>query len=192
MSASLSSQAVPFPGLLLLTGASHTGKTTVAQEIIAKVRPPTALLSVDNVLAGAIVKPHKAWADIPLAYDLLVPQLELLLDRGWFVILESTFTFVPDQGEPEFHGDQIHRMISIAASYKAPWRLVQLNVGDRVARERAEHTGRLTPQIVDRTAELHQAAALPSASLQVDATAKAPADIACRVLSLFDEPSSIA
>src|SRR4051812_33086856 len=82
--------------LLILTGASHTGKTSVAQELLRLCPPPTAYLGVDKTLRTVLVHPPgDSWAQIPLAYRLLHAQAELLLDQRWFVIFESTFTYVP-------------------------------------------------------------------------------------------------
>lgn len=176
--------AVPAPGLLILTGASHTGKTTVAQAILDRVGGPAAFLSVDDVLANTIARPPASiWAQIPLAYELLSAQLETLLGRGWFVVLESTFTYVPDDGEPEFHAAQLKQMVEIAQRQTAPWLLVQLRAGADVARARASQTRRLAADIVDRTAELHRSAELPEPSQRLETDGQTPDELALRVLT---------
>lgn len=175
--------AVSAPRLLILTGASHTGKTTVAQAVLDLAGAPAAFLSVDDILANTIARPPESiWAQIPLAYELLSPQVEKLLDRSWFVVVESTFTYVPETGEPEFHAEALQRLIDMAARQDIPWLLVQLVTGGDVARARADLTGRLHPDIVDRTAELHEAASLPEATLRLHPVGETPVELAGLVL----------
>lgn len=179
------------PGLLIVTGASHTGKTTVAEAVLEATPPPAALLSVDNILAEEIVRPTgDIWAEIPLAYELLATQLETLLDRSWFVAVESTFTYVPERGEAEFHAGQLERLIAAARDRGAPWLLVQLLADDGITTTRANETGRLAPEIVARTAELHRAATLPEPSLRLDTSGESPDAVARRVLAMLAGPST--
>ncbi|HEX6687065.1 MAG TPA: AAA family ATPase [Solirubrobacterales bacterium] len=182
----------PAPGLLVLTGASHTGKTSVARAVLDAAGPPAAFLSVDDVLATTIARPPgDAWAEIPLAYELLLPQVEKLLEKGWFVTLESTFTYVPELGAPEFHSDALQQLIQTAERHDAPWLLVQLAAGDDVARARADRTGRLDPDVVDRTAELHRAASLPETTLRLDSAERTPAELAELILGELERRSAV-
>jgi predicted kinase len=175
---------------MILTGASHTGKTTVAEAILAAVPPPAAILSVDKALSDILVRPlDDLWAEIPLAYDLLVPQLGILLDRGWFVVFESTFTFVPSEGTPEFHADALNQAVATAKSREAPFLLIQLTADDEVVRARARRTKRLPPDIVRHTAQLHRSVTLPTPSLALNAT-EPPDEIAQKALAGFAEISA--
>lgn len=174
----------PAPALLILTGASHTGKTTVAKAILEMSPAPAAYLGVDDVLESTITKPGgSVWAEIPLAYALLEPQVATLLSRGWLVVLESTFTYVPGDAEPQFHSAELKRMIEIAESQRAPWLLVQLTVADDVAGDRAERGGRLSREIVERTHALHRSAALPEGVRRLDTGRRNAEDLARIVLA---------
>lgn len=171
------------PGLLILTGASHTGKTSVAAAFLDAVDPPAALLSVDIVLADSLVKPPgDPWREIPLAYDLLAAQLPPLLASGWFVVLESTFTYVPDVGAGQFHDDELRRMTGIADRLGVGWLLVQLSVAREVALRRAGGTDRIPLSVVAATQELHEGAALPAEAMRLETDSAGPAELARRLL----------
>lgn len=174
-------------GLLILTGASHTGKTSVAGEILALVTQPTAFLGVDEILERTLhcLPSEDIWSQIPLAYNLLQAELKILMEHGWLTIVESTFTYVPNAGEPEFHASSLEQMIAIADRCAAPVLIVQLNVPDAVALSRAERTKRLTPEILKATAALHRAAKLPFPLLEIDTTKSDPAQIADLVLRKY-------
>lgn len=176
------------PGLLILTGASHTGKSAVGRAILSATPPPAALLSVDAILASTIARPPRdPWAEIPLAYDLLHPQLEILLDRGWLVVVESTFTLIPEDGSPQFHNEQLAQTIAIADDRQISWLLVQMATDLSAIRDRAEHTGRLAIRIVEQTAALHQAIQLPKPMLRLDSTNRMPDELGQVVLKEFDK-----
>jgi predicted kinase len=175
--------AVPTPGLLILTGASHTGKTSVAEAVLEAVDPPAAFLSVDNILEHTISRPPgDPWAQIPLAYELLEPQVGALLEHGWFVIVESTFTYVPENGASQFHREQLVQLIDIAERCNAPWLLIQLATTGATARGRAERTGRLPQKLVADTVQLHRNVTLPPDSLRIIADTSNPTEIAEQVL----------
>jgi len=90
--------------LIVLTGASHTGKSSVAAEILRLASPPVAFLGIDSTLDHTLVRPEGGrWEEIPLAYELNREQIAPLLRQGWTVVFESTFTYVPAAGPPEFH-----------------------------------------------------------------------------------------
>lgn len=166
-------------GLLILTGASHTGKTSVARSILDLKGPPAALLGVDQVLEHTLVRPRDdRWREIPLAYELLRPQVAALLRADWFVVFESTFTYVPDAGRAEFHGGEIERLAEIARSAGAPLSIVQLRASETNVIQRAESTGRLPTTIVAETLTLHDAAAMPEQTIQVETDASDPGQLA--------------
>jgi predicted kinase len=177
---------VPAPGLLVLTGASHTGKTSVAREILRLIPPPAAFLSVDDTLSTVLVRsPGDAWAQIPLAYELLASQAETLLDRGWFLVFESTFTYVPRSASPEFHDEELNRLIDIAERRGTPWALAQLSATDDEIASRAEDTQRLPREVVAHTTALHESAQLPGKALRLDSSVEPPSALAQRVLGAF-------
>lgn len=177
----------PAPGLLILTGASHTGKTSVAEEILGIVSAPAAFLSVDEVLFKTLARPSSdAWTEIPLAYELLRPQVETLLGKGWFVLFESTFTYVPESGSPEFHDGALRELVAVAEQRRTPWTLVQLSAAESEVTSRAANTGRLSHEIVRQTVDLHEVATLPGEPLRLDSTSRPPAELASRALAAFD------
>ena len=174
------------PGLLILTGASHTGKTSVAKALLETLEPPAAFLSVDDVLRYTISRPPGyPWALIPLAYELLEPQIAVLLKHRWFVVLESTFTYVPRGQVGQFHREQLLRMLDVSRRHGVPALVVQLLAGDAISRDRARLTGRLPQAVVEETARLHRAADLPTESLQIKADMSSPGELARQVLSSF-------
>jgi predicted kinase len=176
---------------VIVTGASHTGKTSVAEAILRMAGAPAAFLSVDEVLANTLVQPSGSiWEGIPLAYALLGPQLETLLDRSWFVVFESTFTLVPEDAPAEFHSEELTSLLTAAEQRGAPSLLVQLNAGRKQVTERAGSTRRLPPEIVTRTLELHQEADLPATTVRLDSTAENPDELALRLLARLDPPST--
>ena len=173
-------------GLLILTGASHTGKTSVAKAILDLKGPPAALLSVDQTLEHTLVRPPgDRWSEIPLAYRLLRLQAEALLEADWFVVLESTFTYVPGTGPPEFHAEEVERFADLALAAGAPLSLVQLSASEATVFKRAEATRRLPLDVVAATHALHDLAAMPHQVIQVETDASGPEDLARRVLALI-------
>lgn len=181
------------PRLLILTGASHTGKTSVAREVLRLLPAPAAFLSVDETIHTALVRPPgDPWAQIPLAYELLRLQAEALLDRGWLVVFESTFTYVPASGRPQFHGDELERLIGVAKDRKVPWTVAQLGASPDELGSRVAETNRLPRSVVDRTAELHGAAALPETTLRLDSGAEAPQELARRITAELSRRSDLA
>jgi len=175
------------PRLLVLTGASHTGKTSVAREVLRLASPPAALLSVDEALHTVLVRPPgDLWAQIPLAYELLRLQAEALLDHGWLVVFESTFTYVPASGIAEFHGEELSRLIKVAEDQEVPWAVTQLRTSQEELDSRAAGTNRLPAGVVVQTAELHDVAALPETTLRLDSSADPPPKLARRLLEALD------
>lgn len=169
-----------------MTGASHTGKTSVARSILDLKGPPAALLGVDQTLEHTLVRPRgDRWQEIPLAYSLLRLQAEALLEADWFVVLESTFTYVPNEGPPEFHGDEIKRLVGIALAAGAPFLIAQLHAPEKTLFKRAEATHRLPLAIVAETFSLHGAAEVPSQTVRVEADGRDPQQLARSLLAAF-------
>lgn len=127
--------------------------------------------------------PGDRWEQIPLAYELVTKELSLLLDRGWFVIAESTFTYVPPSGEPEFHGSVLSEWIRAASSRGAPCLVAQVLANLETILSRAERTGRLDPQIVAGTVELHTAVKLPGGAEAIDTDALDATEAAQQILN---------
>lgn len=179
------------PTLIVLTGASHTGKTSVASAILDSAQPPVAFLSVDKVLDEQLRTRGEIWDLIPLAYELLQPQVETLLEREWLVIYESTFTYVPKAGRPEFHRDALSRLASACTRTGARLLTVQLSVDEPVALARRDETQRLPAAVVTRTAALHREASMPKGTLRLNSGGASPEELALKVLGeLTHAPSA--
>lgn len=181
---SQTSPRVPTPGLLVITGASHTGKTSVAKAVLRAVGTPAAFLGVDDILEHTFTgPPGDRWSQIPLAYELLRPQVRTLLTRNWFVVFESTFTYIPQSEAGQFHRKQLLQLLQSAKRCNAPSLVIQLATNEATVRDRVRRTGRLPQEIVEVTAQLHQAASLPPNSLRIVADTSSPAEIANQVLN---------
>lgn len=165
--------------LLVLTGASHTGKSSVAAALLDLVPPPAACVGVDQIIDDVLARPPgDPWLEIPLAYELLRPQVEILLRRGWLVVVESTFTFVPSQGDAQFHLDELEALLGLARRLAVPHAVVQLLLDRPTAKGRAGETGRLDPAVVEKTVELHEAASLPPQTLTLSSRDSSPEELA--------------
>jgi hypothetical protein len=136
------------------------------------------------VIETTLARPWgEAWAEIPLAYELLLPQIEILLDAAWTVVFESTFTYVSEADEPQLHTDIFAKVIGVAESRNIPYLSVQLQVPAETARVRALETGRLSPEIAARTVKLHEEQALSRFGMTVDVSDHSIDDIVRQVLS---------
>jgi chloramphenicol 3-O-phosphotransferase len=176
--------SAPGLGLVIVTGASHTGKSSIIEALLPIVQAPVAVLGVDIVLRETLVKiPGDPWEEIPLAYDLIQAQVKRLLDDDWLVIVESTFTFVPAVGEPEFHDRVLARLLATARNTKRWALVVQAWAPDAVILQRASDGGRLVPVIVTQTARLHAAADMPPGTIRLDTSSAAPDELAKTLLS---------
>jgi chloramphenicol 3-O-phosphotransferase len=180
------------PGLLVLTGPSHAGKTAVAEELLAIVRRPAAYLSVDDTLERTLQRPAgDIWAEIPLAYELICSELKVLLERGWLVIVESTFTYISSEGNGELHRGALAQMIEIAASRQLHWWVVQLTAERETILARADRVSRLDPAVVSGTFALHQDGAADLAVTQVVSTdALLPREAAAAILAHRADPEA--
>lgn len=176
-------EPISAPGLLIVTGASHTGKTTVARAVVSRIPPPVAYLSLDDVLDRILVRSRSSiWEQIPLAYDLLRAELGILLDDGWFVVLESTFTYVPADGAPEFHVGALSRMLGEAEARDLPCSVVQLRAPKDVVLARVAKTDRLDQGVVAATIVLHESADFPRPPTTIDTERLGPDQAAAAIL----------
>jgi hypothetical protein len=168
---------------LILTGPSHSGKTEVAKAILETSLPATAFLSVDDIVERVLIRASgDVWGQAPLAYELLCSQLRILLEHGWFVLIESTFTYVPLEGDPEFHAEALSRLVAEAATRNAPAWIGQLTAPSDVILARAERTDRLSLDIVEGTIALHKSVEFPLAPLVIDTSRLDPARAAEAIL----------
>lgn len=181
-------KAIPAPGVLILTGASHAGKSTLADAFLERLPPPAAVLSVDDVLEHQLRRPGSdKWSNIPLAYEILTGELELLLRAGWFVVFESTFTYVPPSGPPQLHLEALERVLDVADRNDAPAFVARVRAPLQALLARAATIDRLDPAVVTATFALHEAD--PMASLnayQIDTGELSPAQAAASILARIE------
>lgn len=173
------------PGLLILTGPSHVGKTAVSGEILATTPRPAAYLSVDGTLEQTLRRPPgDIWAQIPLAYELIGSDLEILLERGWFVLVESTFTYVAGEGDAEMHDVALADLVGKAKAHGAPCWVVQLTASRETILSRAAETNRFDLAIVSEIFALHQEQGrLPEATHVIATEALDPTEVAAAILA---------
>lgn len=176
-------------GLLIVTGASHTGKSSVIRSLLPRLEPPVALLGVDDVIAQTLTRPTgDRWEEIPLAYDLIQRQIDPLLDRGWLIVVETTFTYVPLEGEASFHREALDAMIGLAERRGAPWFLFQVKAPLELALRRSEQDGRLPAQVIAATVELHESAALPESTVELLSEGGSPDALAESLVARLPPP----
>jgi hypothetical protein len=147
--------------LIVLTGPSHSGKTEVGVRLRERLPPPVARLAMDELLDGFTISAEEYWTTgLAAGYDVLVAGSDALLGRGFTVLVESTFTYVPPDGSaPEFHLEQVERLAEMARAGGARFDLVVLNASREELLRRRHATGRLWDSVIEGTARLHQEAA---------------------------------
>jgi hypothetical protein len=165
-----------------VTGASHTGKTSVIRSLLPELRPPVALLGVDHILEHTLVKPtEEKWAEIPFAYRLIQSQLGFLLDAEWLVVIESTFTYVPGNGPGMFHMAALETMVEAAEGRGARSVVCQLETSAEIASRRSHEDERLDPVVVAETGRLHREAKLPRLTQAISAGNRTVREVAAEV-----------
>lgn len=177
--------------LLILTGPSHAGKTTAARSAMRSLGVPSAHVAIDEIIAWLDLAADELWEHgLPAAYDVAAEATDALLRRDFVVLLESTFTFIPDDDRPaQFHDDQLARFVRIGRDREAPVTVVRFGADlDELLRRQAG-TGRLHRGVVEGTWGQH------SASIELDvpivdvATAGlAPEEMAARVRAALAGP----
>lgn len=169
----------PGRGLLVVTGASHTGKSSVIQALVPNLDPPVAILGVDDLLRGTLVRPEgDPWGEIPLAYELIEVQVCALLQRDWLVIVESTFTYVSPAGEGAFHENVLSQIVGLAERHRAPWSLCKVETTLELALSRGSQTKRLPAEIIAATAHLHEKLELPAETVKLSTAEQTPEEAA--------------
>jgi len=185
---------LPDARLIVLTGPSHSGKTSLATALAETLAPPTALIAVDDIVATLRLVSPEHWAEhwrigLPIAYDVAEATVEVLLRRGVTVLLESTFTFIPVDDSPmECHADRFDRIIDVAQRLDLSVDVVRLMAApDQLLRRRAG-TGRLTDAVIEGTWTLHSACEPRSgeaALIEIDTTTRDVASVAQSVGALL-------
>ena len=178
----------PVGSLLVVTGASHTGKTSVIQALLPRLDPPVAVLGVDDLLRRTLVRPEgDPWKEIPLAYELIERQVAALLERGWLAIVESTFTYVPPEGEGELHDDTLSQLIALAEQQRAPWLLCRIEAPAELTLSRSDQTKRLPSELVAAIYRLHAKLTLPVGTLKLSTAEHTPEEVAENLASRLSD-----
>lgn len=175
------SSIVSQPALILITGPSHSGKTSVARSVLHDFSRPVAYLAIDDIMQDLDLGDQDQWEDgLPAAYDVAFSSARALLRRGFLVLLESTLTFVPSPDRPpQFHANQLTRAARLAAETQAGCLVVRLTADLDEIRRRRARTARLTSRIVDGTWALHARQALHGCPVvELDTTTLTPDDAA--------------
>jgi len=176
------------PGLLvIITGPSHSGKSTLARLLLERANEPTAWLAMDDFVTRLNLGAGDQWEDgLPVAYDAVIATAAVLLDRDFVVLLETTFTYVPsDLREPRFHDDQLRRFLARSEATA----LVHLRTPLEVLRERRSLSGRFTDAVVAGTSSLHDGRVIESAShtVSVDTSRTGAVETADRVAGVLGQ-----
>lgn len=74
--------------LILLRGPPSSGKTTIAKQVVSRIRQthPCALVHIDDMLFEVLGKPHATSED---AYVLVMDMVRSCIDRGFNVVVEG-------------------------------------------------------------------------------------------------------
>lgn len=167
---------MPRPRLIVLTGPSHGGKSSVARGLVQALDGPKAWVAIDPIVETLALVPRDRWAEawevgLPVAYDVAEASVSILLEREITVMLESTLTFIPIDGRPpEFHADRLERFLALAARLGAEAHVFRVTAAlDELVRRRAL-TGRLTDGVVEGTWRQHGGTPIDGA-VEVDTTA---------------------
>lgn len=167
-----------------MTGPTHAGKSSVLSVLSEQLDGPVAVLAMDDVLDQLKIPPAEDYWRVALeaGYDVLVASAEALLRRGFTVLLESTFTYVPlDDASPELHVPRIAELANVAAATGSDFAVIHLTATLPELIRRRRVTERLWDRVVEGSHQLHEAFPGDHVRSQVDTTGQTPAGVAERV-----------
>lgn len=147
--------------LVIITGPSHVGKTTAVKELLGYLPIRTAVLALDTVLRAFRTDPNHPDTVLDTAYDLLVGMVCLLLERGFVVVVESTFTLVRATGEVEMYTDRLEQLRAVAGEHSLSASSVALMTDWATVQHRADRLQRLDRGIVQAIWRAHADTPLP-------------------------------
>jgi predicted kinase len=153
--------------LVVVTGPSHVGKSTLIHELLELIDRPAEIVSIDEVIEASDLSPELRWErGLESAYDAAAAQTSEALARGSLVFYESTFTYVPPDSRPaQLHLEQLQRLLEVAAERDADALVVQLTASLEVVKSRQERTTRLTSRIVTGAWRMHAGTTLEATRL---------------------------
>jgi predicted kinase len=153
--------------LVVVTGPSHVGKSTLIRELLELIDRPAAIVSIDEVIEASDLPPELRWErGLEAAYDAAAALTGEALARGCLVLYESTFTYVPPDPRPaQLHLEQLQRLLKVAEEHDADGLVVYLTASLAAVGRRQEQTTRLTGRIVAEAWRMHAAGTLEAARL---------------------------
>jgi predicted kinase len=181
-----SSPVGPAGALVVVTGPSHAGKSTLIGELRSRLDRPAATVAIDELMERSSLPLELRWEHgLTDTYDAAARQSIDLLTSGLVVFYESTFTYIPpDERPPQFHLDQLHRLLGLAREAGAAQLVVQLTTTSSELERRRSGTQRLDSVIVAETWRQHSSARLQVESLlRLDTSRLSAAEAADSVLS---------
>jgi predicted kinase len=148
--------------LLIVTGSSHTGKSTLIRGLLARATRPAAQVSIDDVIERLDFDSEDRWEHgLHLAYDQAASTTARLLAEEMLVLFESTFTYIPPDGRPgQFHLHELERLLAVASDVGAGRVVVRLVASTKDVAARRDTSGRLSEDIVLKTWQQHEKQAL--------------------------------
>lgn len=149
---------MPGGRLLVFTGPSHSGKSSAAKALIQSLDGPGAHVAIDEIITWFEMGDRPLWEDgLSAAYDVAASTADRLLGHDFTVIVESTFTFVPEDNRPEqFHQDRLEQLLSVALERGAFCMVIRFRAGPEELMSRQSRTGRLNRAVVEGTWRLHR------------------------------------
>jgi predicted kinase len=144
--------------LLILTGPSHAGKSSTAQAILRSLESPAAHVAIDEIMSWLDLSADDAWeTGLPVAYDVAASAVETLLRRGFVVLLESTFTFIPGEDRRGmFHADELRRFIELGRTHGRQVLVTRLTADPSELLRRNAATQRMDRWVIEGTARQHE------------------------------------
>jgi tRNA uridine 5-carbamoylmethylation protein Kti12 len=132
------------PSLIVIYGAPFSGKSSLAWAVARNLPGKTAVVSVDQLLSGAIATPD---SDTDAELEMVHIQLRLLtanyLKNRYNVVVEGPFLF-ERHGRVVDYQAEIGQLIALMRQLIQAQLIVQLEAPDDVTLQRARDAGRET------------------------------------------------
>ena len=167
--------------IVVVTGSSHSGKSSLIRELMSRYPGHTAHVAIDEVIEQIEIEQDDRWEHgLDLAYEEASSRAKALAEEGALVFFESTFTYVPpDDRPPELHISVLDRLFKFAEEAQVDIVLVQLTTDLNEVLRRRNQSDRLAEHIVRTIWHQHAAGRLSAPRLlSVDTTRLSTAEAA--------------